>query len=183
MKYLETNRLVIRPWTLSNSDRTVFHRIMSDELVRKFYVTRLTRTKADTLLEKIVEEFPEDGLDWQVACLKSSGEPIGYTGLTHVTYDLPFTPCIEIGWLFLPEFWGNGYATEAAKQILQHGFDHHGLEEVVAFAAHNNYASIAVMEKLGMHKEIGADFEHPGIPDTFGHLNPQVLYRVRPELS
>lgn len=164
------------------SDRNAFHRIMSDELVRRFYVTRLTRTEADTQLEKIVEEFPEDGLDWQAACLKASGEPIGYTGLAHVDYQLPFTPCVEIGWLFLPEFWGNGYATEAARKILQHGFQYHELEEVVAFAVHNNVASIAVMEKLGMQQDVGADFDHPIVPNYLGHLNPQVLYRARRKL-
>ncbi|MFK7997730.1 MAG: GNAT family N-acetyltransferase [Granulosicoccus sp.] len=144
-----------------------------------FYVTCLTRAESDKLLEQIVEEFPDDGLDWQAACLKVSDAPIGYTGLAHVNYELPITPCVEIGWLFLPEFWGNGYATEAARKILRHGFQHHELEEVVAFSVHNNLASIAVMEKTGMQKDVDADFDHPIVPNNFKHLNPQVLYRAR----
>ncbi len=176
----ETERLAIRPWTLSKPDQAVFHTIMSDEKIREYYVTRLTREDSDAALQKVVEEFPDDGLDWQAVCLKSTGEPIGYAGLAHVTYNLAITPCVEIGWQFLPEFWGSGYATEAAHQFLRHGFDHHKLQEIVAFAVHNNLASISVMEKIGMEKDIGAEFNHPFVPKGFEHLNPQVLYRAKP---
>ena len=176
----ETDRLIVRPWTLTTQDRDVFHIIHSDEQIRKFYMSRKTRAESDAALEKVIQDFPEDGLDWQAVCLKSTGEPIGYAGLAHVTDDLPFTPCVEIGWQFLPAFWGNGYATESAHGFLRHGFQHHKLTEIVAFAIHNNHASIAVMEKIGMKKDIGADFDFSFITEEFAHLNPQVLYRVKP---
>lgn len=180
MTTLETDRLFIRRWTLSDQDRDVFHAIMSNEAVRKFYPTRLTRAEANARLENVVQNFPEHGLDWQAACLKSTGAPIGYTGLAHVGYELPFTPCVEIGWQYLPEYWGKGYASEAGRRFLQHGFEHHKLPEIVAFAVHNNRASTRVMEKIGMQRDIGADFEHPLVPDGFEHLNPHMLYRATP---
>jgi RimJ/RimL family protein N-acetyltransferase len=176
----ETNRLFVRPWTLSTQDRNVFHTIHSDAQIRKFYVSRKTRAESDAELEKVIQEFPTDGLNWQAVCLKSTGEPIGYAGLAHVTDELPFSPCIEIGWQFLPAFWGNGYATESARGFLQRGFQHHNLSEIVAFAVHNNHASISVMEKIGMTKDIGADFDFSFIPKGFEHLNPQILYRIQP---
>ncbi len=178
---LETPRLFIRPWTLQQSDREVFHSIMSDPAIRKFYVTRLSRHESDTLLEEVVRSFPDDALAWQAACLKSSGAPIGYTGLSRVAYELPITPCVEIGWQFLPVYWNKGYATEAARALLAHGFQHHKLNEIVAFAVHNNHASIAVMEKIGMQRDCDAGFDHPVVPAGFEHLNPQVVYRARPE--
>lgn len=176
---LETDRLVIRPWTLTKRDRDVFHKIMSDEKVREFYVTHLTREESDVALGKVVEGFPDDALDWQAVCLKSTGEPIGYAGLAHVTYKLAITPCVEIGWQFLPEFWGNGYATEAAREFLRHGFCHHNLQEIVAFAVHSNLASISVMERIGMEKDMGGEFDHPFVPKGFENLNQQVLYRAK----
>ena len=181
MTHLETDRLIIRPWTLSETDRVAFHRLMSDEKIRKFYVTRKSRQEADTVLEKHVANFPESGLEWQVACLKETAEPIGFTGLAPVHYETPFTPCVEIGWLYMPEHWGKGYATEAARELLKHGFDHHKLEEIVAFAVHNNFPSIAVMERIGMEKVEGGEFDHPVIPEDMGHLNPHVLYRIQRE--
>ena len=53
----------------------------------------------------------------------------------------------------------------------------------MAFAVHNNHASIAVMEKIGMQKDVGAEFDHPLVPADFGHLKPQVLYRVIREMT
>ncbi len=178
MSQLETERLIICPWTLSSTDRAAFHRLMSDEKIRKFYATRKTRKEANELLEKHVANFPENGLEWQVACLKETGEPIGFTGLAPVHHELPFTPCVEIGWLFMPENWGNGYATEAGQELLRHGFEDQGLKEIYAFAVHDNFPSIAVMERIGMQKIVCGEFDHPAIPDTMKHLNPHVLYRV-----
>lgn len=175
----ETERLTFRPWTLSVSDADAFHTIHSDEQIRKFYVTRATRATSDAMLEQTVSEFPEDGLEWQAVCLTATGQPIGYAGLSHVTYDLPFTPCVEIGWQFIPEFWGNGYATEAAGAFLKRGFEHHKLSEIVSFAVHNNFASIAVMEKIGMKKDVGGGFDHPAVKQGYEHLNPNVLYRAQ----
>ena len=58
-------------------------------------------------------------------------------------------PEIEIGWRFARHAWGNGYATEAALEILKHGFSI-GLESIVAVLKPENYRSIAVTKKLGM---------------------------------
>ena len=64
---LETERLILRPWTLSEQDRSFFHFIHSDAEVRRFYVTRMTR-------EEAVASHGETDVDWGVACLKSNGQ-------------------------------------------------------------------------------------------------------------
>jgi RimJ/RimL family protein N-acetyltransferase len=56
---------------------------------------------------------------------------------------------IEIGWHLHPDSWGRGYATEAAKAVLEHGFGL-GLEEISAIAKPDNSPSIAVMRRIGM---------------------------------
>ena len=175
---LETERLIIRHFTLSDEDRNFFHFINSDEVVRQFYVTRMTREMADEILEGFVLNDSATGLKWGVACLKSSGQPIGFTGLGAVEYDTPFTPCVEIGWLYHPDVWGQGYATEAGAALLKHAFEDVGLDEVVAFAVHNNHPSVAVMNRLGMSKVEGGDFDHPKVPDSHAHLQRHVLYSM-----
>lgn len=76
--------------------------------------------------------------------------------------------------------WGRGYATEAAKAVLDFGFDDVGFEEVVSFTAVPNVRSQAVMRRLGMRHDPADDFDHPVLPE--GHrLRRHVLYRVRPE--
>ena len=64
---------------------------------------------------------------------------------------------------------------------MPHAFEHAGLDEIVAFAVHNNHPSIAVMKRLGMlHVEDG-DFDHPKVPDSHAHLQRHVLYSMRAE--
>lgn len=65
----------------------------------------------------------------------------------------------ELGyWIGVP-YWGNGYATEAARAVLQHGFDTLGLQRIYASHFSNNPASSAVLRKIGMQHE-GSLREH-----------------------
>jgi RimJ/RimL family protein N-acetyltransferase len=58
-------------------------------------------------------------------------------------------PDVEIGWRFRPRAWGQGFATEAARPVLRHGFDALGLPRVVAGIKPGNLASLRVAAKLG----------------------------------
>ena len=60
------------------------------------------------------------------------------------------TDDVEIGWHFHPHHWGNGYATEAARAVLDHAFDDLELPVVNAIAYAGNEASFSVMRRLGM---------------------------------
>jgi RimJ/RimL family protein N-acetyltransferase len=71
---------------------------------------------------------------------------IGAAGLTH----LADGPEIEVGYRFLREHWGKGYATEAARAALEFGLNELGLERIVAVTLPTNRASQNVMEKCGM---------------------------------
>ena len=93
-------------------------------------------------------------------------------------YEAHFTPCTEIGWRFLPQFWGQGYATEAARLALLFAFATLHLEEVVSFTARVNRRSVKVMQRLGMVRDPEGDFDHPELPA--GHvLQRHVLYRLK----
>jgi RimJ/RimL family protein N-acetyltransferase len=97
-------------------------------------------------------------------------------------FEAHFTPCVEVGWRLAAEHWGHGYATEGARAALQFGFERAALREIVSFAACENRASRAVMERLGMVHDPRDDFAHPALAPN-DPLRPHVLYRLARERS
>ena len=86
----------------------------------------------------------------------------------------------EVGWTVDPQFWGHGYATEAARAAVRFGFEDVGLDEIVSFTVPANARSRAVMERLGITRDPADDFDHPRLP--VGHpIRRHVLYRLRRE--
>jgi RimJ/RimL family protein N-acetyltransferase len=102
---------------------------------------------------------------------------VGMVGLHRVSSALPCAPAVEVGWRLHPDHWGHGYATEAAAASLRFGFDHGGLDEIVAFTTTLNTRSQAVMERIGMVRDPDGDFDHPRQPEG-SPLRRHVLYRV-----
>jgi RimJ/RimL family protein N-acetyltransferase len=93
-------------------------------------------------------------------------------GLDPVDEGLPFHG-VEIGWRLARGAWGRGYATEAARAVLEYGFGTLGLHEILAIAAAGNARSHAVMKRLGMVHD--HDFDDPNEPPA---LRRSVLYRL-----
>ncbi len=92
-------------------------------------------------------------------------------------FEAHFTPCVEIGWRLAHEYWGRGYATEAARAALDFGFHRLELKEIVSFTVPANRRSRSVMERIGMTHSPNDDFEHPLLPH--GHpLRHHVIYRM-----
>lgn len=112
---------------------------------------------------------------WAAQSLET-GEFMGFIGLHTPGADLPFSPCVEIGWRLARPFWGKGYATEGAALALKIGFEQLALEEIVSFAVVNNHRSRAVMERVNMI-DTGQNFEHPSLPET-SDLREHCLYKV-----
>jgi RimJ/RimL family protein N-acetyltransferase len=137
----------------------------------------LSREESDRSVDRILRHFEERGFGLWAVELPGQSSFIGYTGLAVPSFDAPFTPCVEIGWRLAAEHWGKGYATEAARAALAHGFETLKLDEVVSFTVPANLRSIGVMKKLGMHRDPAQDFDHPLLP--LGHpLRSHVLYRI-----
>ena len=60
---------------------------------------------------------------------------------------------VDIGFAFLPQFWGNGYGFESAQATMNYGRDVVGLKRIVAITSPDNDTSIALLEKLGLKLE------------------------------
>jgi RimJ/RimL family protein N-acetyltransferase len=181
MKYgaqLYTDRLIIRSWNIGEIDRTAFHNLNSDEQVMQYFPFTRTREVADEVLENLITVAKKNGYGWSAICLKSTGEPIGFAGLSKVNFEAKFTPATEIGWRIMTQHWRKGYALEAASALVQHSFEDLGLEEIVAFAVKGNTPSISQMQRLGMQAFPDLDFDMPGISDELSHLRRHIFYRL-----
>lgn len=173
----ETDRLRIRNWR--DEDLDLMHVINSDEEVMAFFPGRRDRQQCAELLQTLKSEIAETGYGFFALELKDTGEPIGFGGLAmpRIEAILP-EDTVEIGWRLATPYWGNGYATEAARALLRVGFKERGLDEIVSFAVFNNHRSLAVMERIGMKPDPSRSFDHPRIPDTHPQLRHHVLYAL-----
>ena len=173
----ETERLIIRNW--ADGDRALFYEINSDDRVMEFFPMRRDRAESDALFDRIREQIAETGYGFFAVALKETGDVIGFTGLND-PYNVDIKPdgTPEIGWRMATRHWGKGYASEAARAMVDIAFDERGHDQVVAFAVAKNHRSTAVMKRIGMRRDAEGDFDHPSVPDTHPHLKRHVLYRL-----
>ena len=172
---LETERLLLRPWR--ETDLEPFADLCADSEVMRYFPAVLSREESKALIERAVTKTRDDGFCFQPVEEKASGRFLGFVGLSRPVWDLPFTPCVEIGWRLARTAWGQGFASEAARTWLRFGYETLDLEEIVSFTAVQNTPSQAVMRRIGMRRDEADDFDHPLIGE--GHpLRPHVLYRL-----
>jgi RimJ/RimL family protein N-acetyltransferase len=170
-----TPRLVLRQWR--PSDRAPFAAMNADPQVMAWFPARLTAAESDALAEAIEGHHAARGFGLWAVDIPGAAPFAGYVGLSVPGFTAPFTPCVEIGWRLAAAYWGQGYATEAARAVLAHAWDVVGLDEVVSFTTAGNDRSRAVMARIGMRYEPASDFDHPRLPP--GHpLRRHVLYRI-----
>lgn len=170
-----TERLLLRGWR--DSDRDRLRRLNADPDVMRYFPKPLTPAESDAFWDRMRTHQQKYGFSLWALETRESGVFIGLAGLLHVNFKAPFAPAVEIGWRLLPQFWRQGYATEAARQILEFGFDVCSLEEIIAFTAAVNLPSQRVMEHLGMRHYPAEDFDHPRLPLS-SPLCRHVLYRM-----
>ncbi|MBL8403626.1 MAG: GNAT family N-acetyltransferase [Dechloromonas sp.] len=173
MIQLETSRLRLRPWR--DEDFAPFAALNADPQVMAHFPATLDRVESDVLAARCQSLIEAQGWGFWATEIKASGDFIGFVGLHRPIAELPFSPCVEIGWRLARPFWGQGYASEAARAALSFAFNDLALAEVVAFTSLENRRSQAVMERLGMCR--AENFEHPALPP--GHpLREHCLYRL-----
>lgn len=171
---LETARLKLRQW--QNSDLEPFAEMNADPRVMKFFPALLNRTESDAMAERIRSLIAQRGYGFWAVELKESQAFIGFVGLHIPAAELPFSPCVEIGWRLGFPYWGQGYATEAAREALRFAFTELNLPEIVSFTAIGNLRSQSVMRRLDMQPQ-PETFQHPDIPP--GHpLREHCWYRL-----
>jgi len=154
----------------------------ADPEVMRYMLRPLSREESDAFIDRAERQFDEHGFGLWAVEVPSNAPFIGYVGLSIPSFEAHFTPAVEVGWRLDRPYWGHGYASEAARAAIADGFDRTGLKEIVSFTVPVNLRSIAVMERLGMKRDTGDDFDHPNVPR--GHpYRRHVLYRIAASAS
>lgn len=142
--FLSTPRLELRPHT--SADAVFMVELNADpEVVRYTGDGPLDLNSA----RKVIDYLHQCQHPFGVARLvvEHMGAPIGWCGLRRLeTGDVP-----DLGYRFFRRVWGQGFATEAAAAVLDHGFSRDDIHKVRAAADPHNTASLRVMKRLGMH--------------------------------
>lgn len=163
---LASPRIKLRPWT--DADREPFAAMTADPEVMRHFPAVLTRQQSDAWIDRMTRKISERGWGFWALDYTAEGSQApqfaGFTGLNIPDPELPFGPCVEIGWRLAPKFWGLGLASEAARLSLRAGFESLGLEEIVAVTTLRNTRSRAVMQRLGMQESPADEFDHPAFP-------------------
>lgn len=171
-----TDRLLLRDWR--DADLNPFVAMNADPVVMEFFPETYPEERTRRFVALIRERWTQLGYSLWAVERKDIGRFIGYVGLWPATFPAHFTPAVEVGWRLAADQWGHGYATEGARAALDYGFKTVGLHEIVSFTSAINGRSRRVMERLGMRRDVGGDFEHPNVPA--GHpVRPHVLYRIK----
>jgi RimJ/RimL family protein N-acetyltransferase len=175
---IETDRMILRRW--KREDRAPFARLNADPEVMSHFPKTLSRIESDALVARLNDRWAADGISFAAAERRSDGALLGMVGLAVVRFTTMASPldgAVEVGWRLAREHWGQGYATEAARAWLAHGFEAMDVPEIIAFTAPANARSQAVMRRLGMRHDPGRDFEHPALPE--GHpLRRHLVYAI-----
>jgi ribosomal-protein-alanine N-acetyltransferase len=170
--------VLLRRWRAADLDP--FAAISADPAVMEHFRAPLTRRQSRAIIRRQERSFDTVGYGLWALEVPGEVELAGFVGLVDVESRLPFAPAVEVGWRMARELWGRGLASEAARLALAYAFTELELDEVVSMTAVRNTRSRAVMERIGMQRDVGGDFLHPALPT--GHpLEPHVLYRLRRE--
>lgn len=144
---LHTDRLRLEPCHAGHFDG--LRVVNADPEVMRFIGGRpQTADETRAWIERAETRWRELGHAWWAIVLAGSDGIIGACCVQHIEND-PAKE-IEIGWRLLPEHWGHGYATEAARAMLDYGFGKLRLPRIFSIADPRNAASTRVMERLGM---------------------------------
>lgn len=142
----ETERLLLSKITLE--DTPFIFELVNTPLWIKFIGERNIRTHDDA--KKYIEKLLHTaGLTYWVVKLKPSLTDLGV--ITFIKRD--YLEHSDIGFAFLPQYMGKGYAFEASKVVLNHVLKELKMHTVVATTLQDNTSSIRLLEKLGLHFE------------------------------
>lgn len=147
----ESERLLYRE--LLPSDDLALFELDSNPNVMKYLGTPVLTDISETqnLIANIRQQYQEHGIGRWAVILKETNELIGWSGLKFIKNLNGFENNYDLGYRFMPRFWGKGYGFESAKAFADFGFNEMKLERISAYLDVNNIASQKILEKCGLH--------------------------------
>lgn len=151
---LKTDRLLLREF--ETTDAQNFYELNLNPNVIKYTGNSAFKdiNDAKTFLENY-SDYQKNGFGRWAVINRSTEEFLGWCGLK---YDENLKET-DIGFRFFEHFWNKGYATESAKACINYGFEKLSLKKIVGRAMKENFASVKVLEKIGLQYERNFDFD------------------------
>lgn len=149
---LETKNLILRHMT--HDDLDDMFELDSDPLVHKYLGNNplTSKKQSEAYIQSNIDQRKERGIARWVTIEKATGDFIGWSGL-RLNSDLTFnntTNFYDVGYRFIPRYWGKGYATEASFLALDYFFNSLKKDLLCGIAEVDNIASNRVLTKIGL---------------------------------
>jgi RimJ/RimL family protein N-acetyltransferase len=158
---LATERLVLRDWR-GDADWAEFFRVTNTPAVMRWLGGVLDAEGMAKQRARVEACRAANGFCFWALERQADGALLGFCGLKRA--DAPGSTVageVEIGWRLREDAWGQGYAKEAAHATLRHAFAVIAAARVVALTVPGNSASWGLMERLGMQRREGLDYDDP----------------------
>jgi RimJ/RimL family protein N-acetyltransferase len=151
--HLETKRLILRKFEETDFER-VFLIDSNPEVMKYIGVPPLSDIgQSKNIIKMIQQQYLDNGIGRFAVIEKESNLLIGWSGLKFLTQEINgYNNIYELGYRFMPEYWGKGYALESAKASLDYGFNDLNIEIIYAMAHCENDGSNHILRKLGFEK-------------------------------
>ena len=143
---LVTGRLTLRE--LETTDLDAVAGMLTDRELMRHWPRSYTRDEAAGWIARQRERYARDGHGYWLAIDRDSGRVVGQAGVMSI--ELDHKPEMALGYILRREFWGRGYATEAAAAVRDRAFGTTPHERVVALVRPVNLLSQRVVRRLGM---------------------------------
>ena len=160
---VETERLRLEPWD-RRSHAAGLAEVNADGEVMRFINggVPLTRVESQVQSDRIAEHWRAYGFGLWAVTETATGRMMGFAGVCHPGWLPGWERTVEVGWRLRRDAWGHGYATEAGRAGLAHGFGTLGLREIVSLIHPHNRRSLGVADRLGL--QFAERIPHPQHP-------------------
>jgi RimJ/RimL family protein N-acetyltransferase len=159
---IETERLVLRLPSVADAE-AIFNSYAQDEEVTRYLIWRPHKNIRETevFLAGCVAAWEKDAQFPYIVTVKESG---AVAGMIEIRLD-GFKA--DVGYVFSPQFWGKGMATEALRSLVKWALSQNSIYRIWALCDVENLASVRVLEKAGMQREglLRRQIIHPNISD------------------
>ncbi|GCE21079.1 GNAT family N-acetyltransferase [Dictyobacter kobayashii] len=139
---METARLLLRRPRMDEA--AYLGRLWLDERTQRYLGGKRTPESAAQCGLDVVRSWQEHGLGMWAVCVRGNEQPIGICGPGLFEGEL------ELSYKYFPSSWGHGFATEAARAMVDHLFELFTVDHLLGVTQEANQASRHVLEKLGM---------------------------------
>ena len=173
---IETDRLLLREFTID--DARAVYEFGSNVEVQKYTGDELLTSleRAEEIIKNVIlKDYKKYGYGRWAVIFKPDKKLIGFAGLKY----LPEFGETDIGFRFLPQYWGRGIATEASRGIIKYGFKNLNIKRIIGIAMPENIASCRVLEKVGLKLYQIAEYDGDGHDNKWYELKNNTKHSNR----